>query len=165
MKRGRGGRARKEQGREGEGEGCYLDSIGRLFESDQHIPVSSAGRVPGTELRARVGTGGREGSTEARLPVAEGSLVAPTVPHTQGRPSAALSTHSSPTWARPSRARSQLPPARPRGGGGVPAPAEPAVALLPPALPPAGHRVGVAAGARSVGTFMKVSTAPLAVSR
>lgn len=50
MKRGRGGRARKEQGREGEGEGSYLDSIGRLFESDQHIPVSSAGRVPGTEL-------------------------------------------------------------------------------------------------------------------
>lgn len=117
MKRGRGGRARQDQGREGEGEGCYLDSIGRLFESDQHIPVSSAGRVPGTELRARVGTGGREGNTEARLPVAEGSLAAPTVPHTQGRPSAAPRTHSSPTWARPSRARSQRPPARAVGEG------------------------------------------------
>lgn len=57
------------------------------------------------------------------------------------------------------------PPARQRGGGGVPAPAEPAVNPLPPALPPAGHRVGVATRARSVGTFMKVSTAPLAVSR
>lgn len=118
--------------------------------------------------------GEREGSTEARLPVAEGSPVAPTVPHTQGRPSAEPPppprTHSSPTWARPGRARSQRPPARPparpRGGGGVPAPAAPAVAPPPPsALPPAGHRVGVATGARSVGTFMKVSTAPLAVSR
>lgn len=60
--------------------------------------------------------GEREGSTEARLPVAEGSLVAPTVPHTQGRPSAEPpppGTHSSPTWARPGRARSQRPPARP----------------------------------------------------
>lgn len=61
MKRGRGGRARKEQGREGEGEGCYLDSIGRLFESDQHIPVSSAGRVPGTELRGQGGDGRKRG--------------------------------------------------------------------------------------------------------
>lgn len=55
---GEGELGRSREG--GEGEGCYLDSIGRLFESDQHVPVSSAGRVPGTELRARVGTGGRE---------------------------------------------------------------------------------------------------------
>lgn len=53
-----GWRARREQERKGEGRSCYLDSIGRLFESDQHIPVSAAGRIPGPELQGA--GGGRE---------------------------------------------------------------------------------------------------------
>lgn len=49
-----GGRTgRKETGGGGEGvvSWGYLDSVGRLLESDQHVPVSPAGRVPGSELR------------------------------------------------------------------------------------------------------------------
>lgn len=46
----------------GEGESGYLDSIGRLFESDQHVPVSPAGRIPGTELQGSGwGTGEEQG--------------------------------------------------------------------------------------------------------
>lgn len=63
---GEGERGRNREGKgKGEGEGCYLDSIGRLFESDQHIPVSSAGRIPGTELRES-GWGTRGGTGRAR---------------------------------------------------------------------------------------------------
>lgn len=63
---GEGERGRNREGK-GEGEGCYLDSIGRLFESDQHIPVSSAGRVPGTELReSGWGTGGGTGRARGK---------------------------------------------------------------------------------------------------
>lgn len=143
---GEGELGRSREGKGGEGEGCYLDSIGRLFESDQHIPVSSAGRVPGTELRARVGTGGREREAEkrgyqwqkGRWPPPQyrtRRATPPPTPHPR--------TLSSPTWARPGGARSQRPPARslarpparPRGGGGVPAPAAPAVAPPPPLRP------------------------------
>lgn len=47
-------RGREEAGGERREEGLsggYLDSVGRLLESDQHVPVSPAGRVPGSELR------------------------------------------------------------------------------------------------------------------
>lgn len=73
----------------------------------------------------------------------------------------------------PSPARSARPPAR-AVGEGVPEPSSSrsqvpdTSASPPPATFPATHaagRAGVAALARSVGTFMKVSTAPLAVSR
>lgn len=103
----------------------------------------------------------------------------PTVPHTPQPPH----THRSAPAHRPgpqprpgpSPACSARPPAR-AVGEGVPEPgssrsqvpdtsASPPPAALPPPLPPAGRRTGVAARARSVGTFMKVSTAPLAVSR
>lgn len=101
----------------------------------------------------------------------------------RGHPSTPPYTHRSAPTHRPgpepgpgpSPARSACPPAR-AVGEGVPEPgssrsqvpdtsASPPPAALPPPLPPAGRRAGVAARARSVGTFMKVSTAPLAVSR
>lgn len=48
----RGGAGRRAGGRRGRrGERGYLDGVGRLLESDQHVPVSPAGRVPGSELR------------------------------------------------------------------------------------------------------------------
>ena len=73
----------------------------------------------------------------------------------------------------PSPARSSRPPAARAVGEGVPEPGSsrsqvPDTSASPPSpqpLPPAGRRAGVAPRARSVGTFMKVSTAPLAVSR
>lgn len=48
----RGGAGRRAGGRRGgRGERGYLDGVRRLLESDQHVPVSPAGRVPGSELR------------------------------------------------------------------------------------------------------------------
>lgn len=189
---GEGERGRNWEGK-GEGEGCYLDSIGRLFESDQHIPVSSAGRIPGTELReSGWGTGEetgrargkhrgevtrrRRGAQRPHRPPTPSTAHAATTPsrrppHTDRPPTHLPRPEPGP---RPSPARSTRPPAR--WGRGSPSPAAPAVRSptppprrpRPPSLPPqppAGRRAGIAARARSVGTFMKVSTAPLAVSR
>lgn len=73
--------------RKGKGEGrrCYLDSIGRLFESDQHIPVPAAGRIPGAELQeSGWGAGGRtgrvRGTHRARLRGGEGAPPGPAAP-------------------------------------------------------------------------------------
>lgn len=194
MKGDWGGSGERGGNRKGKGEGrrCYLDSIGRLFESDQHIPVSAAGRIPGAELQeSGWGAGGRTGRVRgkhrARLRGGEGAPPGPAAPlqyrTRRGHPlHAAPATHRSAPTHRPgtepgpgpSPARSARPPAR--WGRGSPSPAAPAVRSptppprrprprSPPPLPPAGRRAGVDARARSVGTFMKVSTAPLAVSR
>ena len=138
---GEGERGRDGEG-EGEGEGCYLDSIGWLFESDQHIPVSSAGRVPGTELRENgwktgAGTGRARGKHTGEVsrrrrgaqrprrpppPVTAHAAAAPTPQHTH-TPALPQHTHTPPGAGARALAEpgSQLPAARrPRGGGGGP---------------------------------------------
>lgn len=123
--------------RKGKGEGrrCYLDSIGRLFESDQHIPVPAAGRIPGAELQeSGWGAGGRtgrvRGTHRARLRGGEGAPPGPAAPlqyrTRRGHPPTPPPTHTD-RLRHTARGRSPGPGrarlaahARPRGGGGGP---------------------------------------------
>lgn len=132
---GEGERGRNWEGK-GEGEGCYLDSIGRLFESDQHIPVSSAGRIPGTELReSGWGTGEETGRARGKhrgevTRRRRGAQRPHRPPHPQYRTRSGPRFTPPPTQIGPqhtSRGQSPGPgraplaaPARPRGGGGGP---------------------------------------------
>lgn len=135
--KGEGGQGERGRNREGkrEGEGCYLDSIGRLFESDQHIPVSSAGRIPGSKLReSGWGTGGRTGRARGKhggeLRGREGAPSGPAVPPPSTAHAAATPPRRPPHTDRllhtacgrsPGPGRDRLAAhARPRGGGGGP---------------------------------------------
>ena len=139
---GEGERGRNREGK-GEGEGCYLDSIGRLFESDQHIPVSSAGRVPGTELReSGWGTGGGTGRAREKhrgeVTRRRRGASGPAAPHSTAHAAATPPRRPTHTDRPPHTARGRSPgpgrarlaaPARPpaRWGRGSPSPAAPAV--------------------------------------
>lgn len=104
-----GGRTgRKEAGEEGGVSGGYLDSVGRLLESDQHVPVSPAGRVPGSELR-RGGTKQRVSREAAPPPEPPGSpRPSPPSPHTH-----ALSRSLPPAPPAQAAPRSLPPPPLP----------------------------------------------------
>lgn len=95
--------------------GGYLDSIGRLLESDQHVPVSPAGRVPGSELRR----GGQSRGWAERWRHRR----SPPAPLRSARPGPPL-----PARTHTHSLSLSLPPSRPR-------PAPPAQAA-PRALPP-----------------------------